>query len=294
MTVHTPTPERFRRRFEQRAMEITGVRLDPSWAERAAGAFPPVMREHAATSWAQLEALLDSPATGPALVERLVGEVTVQETRLFRDVGQMRLLVREVLPEARERAIARRAPMRVWSAGCASGEEAYSVAILAAEAVRAVAGARYVVLGTDISASAIARARRGTYPQPAELWNACEFDHLLDRYTETDARGMRVVGEEIRANTRFAAHNLLGEKLIRGQDVVLCRNVMVYLPRDARELLIRRLWDALNPGGWLLTGEADLIHQVPNSFETWHHDHATLYRRPLAGFWTRGEGGGDG
>jgi len=275
-------PKDFRRYFEQRAIETAGVRLDKRWEYRAAGALAAVMRENGATTWEQLETLLDAPGTGSALVERLVGEVTVQETRLFRDAGQMRLLREEVLPDVCKRAIERKMPLRVWSAGCASGEEAYSLAMLAAECTREGRDLPYTVVGTDISASAIATARRGVYREPEEGSCGREFRSLFDRYTVADAEGMISVSEEIRRNTRFAVRNLLGTLPVRGQDFVLCRNVMMYLSTDARERLIRRLWDSLVPGGWLLTGEADLIHQIPNLFETRNYGRVALYRRPLS------------
>ncbi len=287
------TPESFEQRFERRALEVTGVRLAPGWLQRASACFPSVMRECSVASREELEALLLGDRAGATrLVERLVGEVTVKETRLFRDAPQMRLLRRVVLPEAREVGERRGTPVRLWSAGCATGEEAYSLAMLAAEEFSHSGAGAFTVVGTDISASAVAHARRGVYRhRSAALGVEEEFEPLVDRYTRTDADGATIIEPELRSQVRFAVHNLIAGPRMSGQDVVLCRNVLVYLPREAQATLVSRLWDSLHPGGWLLTGEADLLHLVCNDFERWSHPSATLYRKPLdAG--TGREGGG--
>lgn len=290
MPVCTPIPEGFAPRFERLALEATGVRLAGGWRARAAETFPRIMREFSVESWEQLQGLLEAtdPAAGQPLVERLVGEVTVKETRLFRDIHQMHLLSRVIIPEAKDIATRRGTPIRIWSAGCATGEEAYSLSMLASEVTVSGMDTPFAVLGTDISSSAIARARRGVYREPRAHWGTNEFTPLLDRYTSISDVGMRVVSDELRHRTRFAVHNLIAGPPVLGQDVVLCRNVMVYLPHEARVTLVGRLWDALAPGGWLLTGEADLLHLVPSRFETWSHEDATLYRKPLSASSARG------
>ncbi len=274
------TPESFAQRFERRALEVTGVRLAPGWFHRASVNFLPVMRECSVQSWEELDTLLNESRACTSLVERLVGEVTVKETRLFRDVSQMRLLQRVVLPEAREIGERRGTPVRLWSAGCSTGEEAYSLAMLAAEVFSCADAGAFTVLGTDISSSAIAHARRGVYRHRGALVGMEEFEPLIDRYTRVDDDGGTVVEPELRGQVRFAVHNLVAGPRVSGQDIVLCRNVLVYLPREAQATLVSRLWDSLHPGGWLLTGEADLLHLVRNGFERWSHASTTLYRKP--------------
>lgn len=186
----------------------------------------------------------------PEEFERLVAALTVGESYFFRDPGQVQLLRHHVLPE-RAGARGHQGPLRLWSAGCASGAEAYTLAMIAEEA--GLAG-RVSILATDLSRHALDVAEAAVY----RGWS------LRGVSAERQAAYFRPVPEGLRVEERFVApvtfrqHNLLeASDEGRDNDVVLCRNVLIYLLPDAVAQVARQLAAALAPGGWLLTAAGD-------------------------------------
>jgi len=203
---------------------------------------------------------ISDPARGPDLMGRLIDEVTVQETAFVRSRHQL-----DTIPWGSLLRSARAAGsghIRVWSAGCASGEEAYTLALLAAEAF-APAPATVDVLGTDISGAALAAAAAGRYRERAV--HGLEAP-LRQRYLERQADNTYCVGERLRRLVRFRRHNLardpippLGEA---GFDVVACRNVLIYFDPPLVERVIELLRRSLRPGGMLVLGAADALQRT--------------------------------
>ncbi|HWO89331.1 MAG TPA: protein-glutamate O-methyltransferase CheR, partial [Gemmatimonadales bacterium] len=201
------------------------------------------------------EACVERLAAGdPGLFDQLIADITVGETYFFRHPGQLAAIRELVLPELASRVRGR--PIRIWSAGCASGEEAYTLAILALEAGLAD---RVQITATDLSRLALARAVRGRFGR----WS------LRSTPDESRTRYFREAGTEfellpeIRRLVTFAYHNLatdpypaLGNGLF-GMDLVLCRNVMIYLDAEVVARVSRQLVATLAPGGWLIAGAAD-------------------------------------
>jgi chemotaxis protein methyltransferase CheR len=213
--------------------------------------------------------VLSDPARGRDLVERLIDEVTTQETAFVRDRGQLDTIPWQGLQ--RSALAAGSATIRVWSAGCATGEEPYTLALLADEALgpsRAPAD----VLGTDISGAALAAAAVGRYggravrslPAPER-----------DRYLRQQPDGSYLVGERLRGLVRFRRHNLArdphpppGEA---GFDLIVCRNVLIYFEQPLASAVIDALERSLRPGGVLMLGAADALRR------------ASVLARPAAG-----------
>lgn len=196
-------------------------------------------------------------AGGPALVGRLLDEVTVQETSFLRDAAQLEAIDWQALHAGAVRAAGRAAaPLRIWSAGCATGEEAYSLALLAGEAL---AGAPVDVLGTDLSAAAVARAEAGRYrARRARNVPASLRSRLL-----VEDGGTVVVRPELRRLVRFARHNLVADPAPpAGEapfDIVVCRNVLIYFDAATADDVAAKLRGALRPGGLLVLGFADQL-----------------------------------
>lgn len=204
---------------------------------------------------------LESRLASGRLWDELIDQITVRETYFFRNPEHFDLIRDTILPEL-ERARPEGCQLRIWSAGCASGEEAYSLAILLRE--RGLDDAH--VLGTDISQSALLAARAGRYRE----WSFRAIEPgLLPRHFRQEQKEY-VVRDEVRARVTFTALNLLEPDAeeataIGPFDLILCRNVMIYFDSDGIERLERRLFDALALGGWLLTGPSDplLGHHTP-------------------------------
>jgi len=200
------------------------------------------------------------PVRGRDLVERLIDEVTVQETTFVRDRGQLDGIPWHSL--LRSARTAGSAAVRVWSAACATGEEPYTLALLAAEAF-APAPPPVDVLGTDISGRAIAAAAAGVYRERAvRALDAA----LRRRYLEHQADGTYSVGERLRRLVRFRRHNLVGDPAPppgeAGFDLITCRNVLIYFEAPVAEGVLQRLNQALRPDGKLLLGAADALQRT--------------------------------
>ncbi|HET8648463.1 MAG TPA: CheR family methyltransferase [Gemmatimonadales bacterium] len=186
--------------------------------------------------------------------EALIAELTVGETYFFRDPGQFELLRRKILPER----IYRRhgVGLRLWSAGCASGEEAYSLAILLREMGLAASAQ---IVGTDLAEHRLARARRGRYGR----WSLRAMpDGYTARYFRRNGSRFHLI-PEIRHAVEFTYCNLAdGPAAMRAagiydMDVVLCRNVLIYVDAPQLAAVAAALLNALNHDGWLLLGAAD-------------------------------------
>lgn len=216
---------------------------------RRTGLLSTVERERSSMGLTVPEMLAAVSRPGRAL-DRLVAAVTVGETYFFRDRMQCDLLRHVALPEVLSEAAEQR-PLTMWSAGCASGEETYTLAALAQEAA---AQRECLVVGSDASAKAIDKARQATYGS----WSlrGVARDELTSHFREQDGRWQ--VSDALRRRTAFVQRNLLDGPPPPGRfDVVLCRNLLIYLTRDAIRRAAHVLAGSLRPGGWLLTAAGD-------------------------------------
>lgn len=195
----------------------------------------------------------------------LADELTVNETSFFRRPETFGALSERILPEIVARR--RRAGdlrMRLWSAGCSSGEEAYSLAIAAEEAIQRSPLWKLDVLGTDLSQAAIRAAQLGIYR--ASRLNEVSVERLERHFQaapgdEAETTGLRLrVKPVLRSYVRFRVHNLTSRtQWPSGEyDVILCQNVLMYLCPDQRAMALQRLFRSLATPGYLIVGPADL------------------------------------
>jgi chemotaxis protein methyltransferase CheR len=266
----------------RRLNERAGLEL-PAWviASRARAR----MRSVGLAPAAYLE--LISAGRGAAELAELVEAVRVGETRFFRHQSQIDALVQVVAPAIAARG---RRPVRVWSAGCASGEEAYTLALVLA---RALPDQPLTVVATDVSEDALRVASRGRYPRAAlrhvpEAWRAGFEDvaagvPLADGDDDDELRDddVRVV-PDIARRVSFAQANLVDGEAPRGCTVVWCRNVLIYFAPEARRRAVARLVGALEPGGWLFVGYSEQLRDVPE-LEPVRAADATIYMRRSGG-----------
>jgi chemotaxis protein methyltransferase CheR len=195
---------------------------------------------------AEYAALLDREARE---LDALIEAVRVGESRLFRHRPQIDALLEAVVPALRGRAA-----VRVWSAGCAAGEEPYTLAMVLA---RALPDADVAIFATDVSAEALAVAAAASYPravlaQVPEAYRACMIDD-----------GDRVrIAPAIARLVRFERANLLDGATPRGCDLVWCRNVLIYFTPEARRRAIDRLVAATVPGGFVFIGYSETLRDV--------------------------------
>ena len=212
-----------------------------------------------------------------AELEAAVEALTTHETYFHREPQQLRAFSEELLPLLQRRN-ARTRRLRVWSAGCSSGEEAYTIAMLLKESNR-FEGWDVEVYGTDISRRVLEAARRAEYG-PSSM--RAIPPEALQRYFVPVGSRFRV-REDVRAWVSFGQLNLLepgAAQLLPQVDVVLCRNVMIYFDPAARKQVLRVFHDKLAPGGYLLLGHSENLLNLSADFELVHLRTDLVYRRP--------------
>ena len=233
----------------------TGQQLTLSRRWRIETALSSLLRERGISTLDELITILVM-GKEPSLSQRVVEALLNNETYFFRDRSPFDLLQRHALPElARLRDKSKR--LRIWSAGCSTGQEVYSLAMLFAEEPAKWDGWTIDVLGTDVSTACVDRARAGTYTQ-FEVQRGLGINQMI-RWFEECPDGWRAV-EALRKPVRFQVHNLLEPAPHpRAFDIVLCRNVLLYLNPEKKTLAFDRIASAMAEDGWLMLGAGETV-----------------------------------
>lgn len=222
-----------------------------------------------------------SPEGAEHELVHMIDVVTTNKTDFFREPVHFEYLTRTALPELIRRAGAGISKnLVIWSAGCSSGEEPYSLAIALSEFAGQYPGFRFTVLATDISTRMLEKARTGIYEEeradPVPMQLKCKyFLRSKDR-----SKGLVRIVPELREMVKFRRLNFMDddfgfrEKL----DIIFCRNVIIYFDRPTQEALINRFCRYLIPGGYVFMGHSETLHglDVPLVQAA-----PTIYRRPL-------------
>lgn len=215
-----------------------------------------------------LEEYLARLSPQSAELQLLLDSITVTHSWFMRDPGQL-----AVITELLRRRSAADAPLKVWVPGCATGEDVYSIAILAEQAER-----RVEVLGTDINSAALQRAERGVYGS----WSVKDLSEV-ERYFARGERSSFHIAERFKRAVRFTRHNLLDPAPSPDWDVILCRNVLIYIARERARAMVERLADSLVVGGHLMLGASEVVFEVPPLLEaTYIASRLVLRRLPEA------------
>jgi len=233
----------------------TGQQLTMSRRWRIETALAALMRQRGIASLDDLITILVM-GKEPALATQVVEALLNNETYFFRDRSPFDLLAKHALPLlAKRRASSKR--IRIWSAGCSTGQETYSLAMLFAEDSATWNGWTIDILGSDVSSTVIDRARHGTYSH-FEVQRGLGINQTIRWFEEHDG-GWRAV-EALRKPVRFQVHNLLEPPPHPGDfDIVLCRNVLLYLNAEKKALAFERLASAMASDGWLMLGAGETV-----------------------------------
>jgi chemotaxis protein methyltransferase CheR len=233
----------------------TGQQLTMSRRWRIETALSTLLRERGIATLDELITILVM-GKEPNLSQMVVEALLNNETYFFRDRAPFDTLQRVALPElAQRRAKSKR--LRIWSAGCSTGQEVYSLSMLFAEQPDQWRGWTIDILGTDVSTGCIDRARNGAYSQ-FEVQRGLGINQMI-KWFEESADGWRAV-EPLRKPIRFQVHNLLEPAPHPGDfDIVLCRNVLLYLSPEKKTLAFERLAGALAEDGWLMLGAGETV-----------------------------------
>ena len=224
----------------------------------------------------------------------LLENLTVNETSFFRIRPQLELFQKVILEEILKRKQERRDwSLRIWSAGCSTGQEPYTLAIMVCDAL-----AYYYlrnplpfdmptpkplipppwkveILASDISYSALLAAQQAIYtePQMEPVDYTCRlryFEKAGDKYT---------IKPMLKSLVQFDFHNLKAEFLPQNNDIIFCRNVMIYFDEAEQKRLIEKFYRCLNPGGYLFVGHAESLFGLTTKFHMIHENNATVYQR---------------
>lgn len=211
-------------------------------------------------------------------LEEIVELLTTNETYFFREKYQLKAFSDEILPDLIERRSHERR-LRIWSAGCSSGEEVYTIAMLLKEEPR-VAGWNLEVFGNDISRRMLQSARRGAFGKSS--FRAIE-PYFQDKYFQAVDGGLFKIDESLRAITSFGQLNLLDDEMLQlvGQvDIIFCRNVLIYFDMAARLRVVETFYSKLRERGYLLLGHSESLMNITTDFELVYLKNDMVYRRP--------------
>jgi len=231
--------------------------------------------------------LLRFQASGEEL-QRLVNLMTVNETYFFREKYQLDCLVNSVLDEL-VRGRPKGSRLRIWSAGCATGEEPYSIAIMLLENWRRVDDYEIELLASDIDSAVLERAREGIYDERALQGLPA---HLRAKYFQpvrgaAEAGGPRwQIVEDLRESVDFSLVNIADPQQVRafrGIDVIFCRNLLIYFDDLSRRQAADTIFDALQPGGFCCLGHSESMSRISPLFRVRRFPDAIVYQKPDRG-----------
>ncbi|MDX2194570.1 MAG: protein-glutamate O-methyltransferase CheR [Gemmatimonadales bacterium] len=213
-------------------------------------------------------------------LQALVDLVTTNETYLFREYEQLEAFAHVCLPElcARRAADGPRT-LRIWSAGCSTGDEAYTLAIILLEVLPPAEGWQVEVFASDIDRQVLARAEAGVYGERAVRDVPAPY---LSAHFDAVPEGWRV-RPHVRRRVRFAHLNLHDRLAMRAQrdfDAVFCRNVLIYFDDASRRGVVDRLYTALRPGGYLFLGHSESVSRVTSAFRLVRAEGHLLHQKP--------------
>lgn len=230
--------------------EKSGLTLTPDKSYMIESRLSPV-----ATQWgfATLEAMTVAlnGIPDPALIKDVVEAMMTHETSFFRDFTPFEVLQDKVLPALIKERKDQKA-LRIWCAGCASGQEPYSIAMILSEMQKKLKGWHIDILATDIDHRILEDGERGVYTQ-SDVQYGLPVRRLLDCFDQTDKNW--VIRDDVRAPVRFQYFNLLDSMAPLGEfDIIFCRNVLLYFDKKTRAKTLQRLQAQLAPGGFLCLG----------------------------------------
>ena len=236
------------------------------------------------STYEEYYSLLTSGRAGEGELHNFIDAVSTNETYFYREVNHFHALQKVILPEL----LRRRRPVRIWSAGCSTGEEAYTLRMVVEEALAEASrdlphpAPEVSIIGTDISTAAISRARDGVYGDRS--LRLVPKDMLEKYFTPAEGCGRRI-RPEIRARVDFRVHNLFDDPPpFLEIDVIVCRNVMIYFNKATQVKLVDEIFArALDPDGYLFIGHSESLSGFTRKFRYTSTFKAPIYRMKKEG-----------
>lgn len=274
MSATVISPEEYRdfRMFLEKAC---GIVLGENKQYLVSSRLTRVMHEFGLKSFGDLVTAIKRDAQSP-LRNRIVEAMTTNETSWFRDNHPFLTLKELIFPELGK---LRRNPIRVWSAACSSGQEAYSISMAVNEFQMSNPGAmsgEVSIVGTDIAPSVVNQAKTGRYDTLSMARGLSP--ERRQRYFRVDGNMAEVI-PAIRARVQFRELNLLQSYALLGRfDIIFCRNVLIYFSSESKRDILERMARSLNPGGYLFLGGSESLTGFSDAFEMVRHGGGVVYR----------------
>jgi chemotaxis protein methyltransferase CheR len=225
-------------------------------------------------------ACLEAAPTNSEIWDRLIESLTISETYFFRDAEQMEGLRASILPGLISTHQSGRT-LRIWSAGCATGEEPYTLAILLQQLLPDIAQWKILILATDINKPVLRAATLGRYRQ----WSFRQTDSTLRNIYFIQQGDLAVLRPELRQRVTFAYLNLAEAcypnpaNQTNSLDLIVCRNVMIYQPQDVIQAIVQRFYQCLSPGGWLVIGAGESHPEIYERFQPVRIGRTIVFRK---------------
>lgn len=208
----------------------------------------------------------------------IIDIITVNETYFFREQNQLKTFSEEILPELRETNKEKKR-LRIWSAGCSTGEEPYTIAMLVLEKGYFHSW-NIEIFGSDINQRVLQVARSGMYRKNS--FRTTE-PYLLKKYFKEED-GLSRISDSVKHYVNFSHFNLLDPfkvKLVGTMDVIFCRNVLIYFDTLSRKKVVEMFYERLVEGGYLLLGHAESLINITTAFNLRHFKHDMVYQKPI-------------
>jgi len=264
----TITEKEFQR-FQELIYTTSGIWLSPAKTALLVGRLSRRLRRFGLKSFSEYYRVVTDD---PEEFTQMLDAVSTNETRFFREPGQFEFLEKHILPQwfADAGAGRRSRKIRVWSAGCSTGQEPYSLAMALRHHLPPSAGWEIEIIATDLSTRVLEMAKSATW----EFGKASEIpDHYLKAFMLRgygEQKGKMKAGPEIRSIIHFSRLNLNDRSYpVSGKfDVIFCRNVLIYFNLETRTRIVRRLLEYLSPEGYLFVGHAESLHTMSGVLRT--------------------------
>ena len=264
-----PTFEELSRIIEER----TGIHIPITKKYLVENRLIRVLEENNLKGYDEYLYLLKYSPNGRAY-ERLFDAITTNETYFFREPMQFDILVDHIVPRTIESRGGER-QMKVWCAACSSGEEPYTISMVMSERRPDV---RMDIIGSDISNKVLAAAERAVYSSYS-VRNIPEY--YMKKYFKAQSRDF-VLDPSVRKTVRFRNYNLLTDRMgmdFMNLDVVFCRNVLIYFDTKTKQQVISMIYDSLRPGGVLVIGSSESLHNVTRAFRPVTINRVVVYEK---------------
>lgn len=256
-------------KFRELIFQKSGISLHDGKRELVRTRLGARLRELGISSYGEYYDLVAGDPTGNELV-LMLDSISTNLTSFFRENGHFEFIRKQVVPEMIKRhQSSGQKELRIWSAGCSSGEEPYTLAFTLNEALRNMKGWTLKILATDISTQMLQRAASGKYIR--EKIKTVPSD-MLKRYMDKvgdSGNEIYVVKPEIRKLIQFKRFNLMTPQFPfkKKFDFIMCRNVMIYFDKSTQETLVNKYYDTLAPGGYLLIGHSESLTGVSHRYK---------------------------